>query len=132
MRRAFGYIFLGGLLTVGFLIANLTLWGGEYIDSICVEGRLSAEQGALLAGTEWSKCPGYRQRQTGLGPTEACVVEERDRVVAHECSDFMRSISGRDNKAWKAFKTPIQRFLFGENGPYSDEGPTILSDEEKV
>ena len=120
----------GGVLTVGFLIGNLVLWGGEYIDSICVEGRLSDAQGELLVGTEWSKCPGYRQRQTGLGPTEACVVDERDRVVAHECSDFMRSISLRNNKTWKAIKKPIQRFLFGENGPSNEHGPSVLPKTE--
>jgi hypothetical protein len=62
-----------------FVWLNIVLWGGRYFDSVCIEGRLSAEQAATLSGAEWNKCLGN------------CTAEKNDRVLKHYCSSFSRN-----------------------------------------
>ncbi len=65
--------------------------GGSWIDSICVEGKLSQVQVEALNSLEWEKCPGYRKRANG-----GCTAEINDRVVIRECSQFSRAFFLRD------------------------------------
>jgi hypothetical protein len=69
-------------VTLFILWAGVMMSGG-YFDSICVEGRLSAEQAEVLNQMDWEKCPSYRQ---GSG----CLAEAGDRVIIRECSELSR------------------------------------------
>lgn len=75
--------FLHAALTLLLLWATIMFTGG-WFDSLCVEGRLSAEQAEALNQMDWEKCPGYRQ--------DVCLAEAGDRVVVRECSELSRKV----------------------------------------
>ena len=108
MRRRLKWMLIGQLVLLLFVYANLALWAGEYIDSICVEGRFSAKQAQIHNTQEWGKCPSYRMRANGK-----CEAEERDRVVKHYCSDPMRALTWRNNPTWKRIRHTFQELIFG-------------------
>ena len=95
LAKIVGWMALGQLALILVLWINTTLWLGSYVDSICVEGKLSAEQASLINGLEWGKCPKYRQRQNKRGSIDSCQVEVRDRVITRECSEAMKSLWAR-------------------------------------
>ena len=81
--------------------AFITFGGGKWIDSICVEGRLSQAQVEAINSLKWEKCPGYRRRAivthvAGQDPTGKCKAEVNDRVVIRECSQLSRAFFLRD------------------------------------
>lgn len=98
MRKALKWMLVGQLVLLLFVYANLAIWAGAYFDSICVEGRFSSQQAQLHNSQEWGKCPGYRNGK--------CEAEERDRVVKHYCSDWLRAHSGRDT--WKRIQNTLE------------------------
>jgi len=79
MRRILKWIIIGQLGLLLFVWLNVVLWGGRYFDSVCIEGRLSAEQATAISSAEWSKCSGD------------CQAEKNDRVLKHYCSSFSRN-----------------------------------------
>lgn len=85
------WMLIGQLVLVLFIYVNISLWAGSYIDSICVEGRLSDAQAVSINAEKWDKCPNYRMRENGK-----CEAEIRDRVVKHYCSAWLRKHTGRD------------------------------------
>jgi hypothetical protein len=105
MRRNLKWAGIGAFGLLLFVWFNITLWGGAYFDSICIEGRLSATQAEALNGAEWGKCPSYRV---------ACAAEENDRVIKHYCSAFTRSLWLRDNDTWKRIRRATKGLMFGE------------------
>lgn len=76
-----------------FVLFTALLFGGlvvsgPYIDSICVEGRLSTEQAEAINHFAWKKCPKYRDG--------VCRAKKKDRILLRECSEFSRKILFRD------------------------------------
>lgn len=122
LRAKLLWMLLGQALLLLFVWANLTLWAGEFIDTICTEGRLSSHQAECINSREWDKCPKYRHAQADLarnkvcghGPSGACQVEAGDRVIVRECSEFLRKFSLRDNETWEPIRDRLQIFLFGK------------------
>jgi hypothetical protein len=86
MRRRLKWIIVGQFGLVLFVWLNIVLWGGRYFDSVCIEGRLSAEQAETVNLTEWGKCPKAQREATG------CEAEKNDRVLKHFCSSFSRNL----------------------------------------
>ena len=97
------------VLFILIIWAVLALGGGEYIDQRCIEGRFSEQQAAIHNLQVWGKCPTYRTRG-GL----TCQARERDRVLKHQCSEFGRDFTLRNNKTLKRLRHNVQEFLFGE------------------
>ncbi len=62
--------------------AFVALYGGHKSDELCVEGRLSAAQARVINSMEWEHCPNYRNGE--------CRAEKNDRVMAGQCSEFMK------------------------------------------
>ena len=87
---------VGQVVLISFVYINVALWAGQYIDSKCVEGRLSQAQAEAVSVLEWKKCPRYRIRQNGK-----CEAKKNYRVVVDDCSKKMRSWTGRDSDSWK-------------------------------
>jgi hypothetical protein len=79
MRRKLKWILIGQAGLLLFVWLNIVLWGGRYFDSVCIEGRLSADQANIITVSKWNKCTGD------------CVAEENDRVLKHYCSSFSRN-----------------------------------------
>ena len=73
----------------------ITLGVGSEFDRICIEGRLSSEQAVMLNASDWGRCPNYRDNM--------CEAEERDRVLAGECSEFFKFL-WRPSEWWPAIK----------------------------
>jgi hypothetical protein len=65
--------------------AILAFGGGKAFDSVCIEGRLSAEQARVLSSMEWGHCPSYRNG--------SCVAEENDRVFVGQCSEASKFLT---------------------------------------
>jgi hypothetical protein len=87
---------LGIIVFLLLIWVNLTVWGGEYIDSQCVKGRLKTHHARAL-NEHWTKAP----------------VEKGDRIVARECSEFLRAGHLRDWDWWIPYRTWIQVHIFG-------------------
>ena len=79
MRRKLKWMFFGQLGLLLFVWLNIVLWGGRYFDSVCIQGRLGAEQAALINSAKWAKCSGD------------CEADQNDRVLKHYCSTFSRN-----------------------------------------
>ena len=58
----------------------ITFGGGKAIDNVCVKGKLKERHAEAVMDAGWRKAP----------------VEARDRIVNHECSEFLRAITFRD------------------------------------
>ncbi len=84
------------IILLALVWAFIVFGGGSWIDSICVEGRLSQAQVEALNSLEWEKCPNYRQRAGG-----ECRAEVDDRVVIRECSSLSRTFFLRDSERVK-------------------------------
>ena len=69
------------LLVVWVLMAT---FGAALFDQICVKGRLAEAQVWQINTTAWEKCPKYVEGK--------CQAEAGDRVVARECSEFLRRV----------------------------------------
>ena len=80
MRRNLKWIIIGQLGLLLFVWLTIVLWGGRYFDSVCIEGRLGAEQAETINRGEWDNCLGN------------CEAEENDRVLKHYCSSFSRNL----------------------------------------
>jgi hypothetical protein len=67
----------------------------DAVESLCIKGRLSAEQATAVNAREWNRTPGYCAGQTyddkSGDPQEGqsdCQAREFDRVLAADCSNF--------------------------------------------
>jgi len=60
--------------------AAIVFGGGKAIDNYCVKGKLKDRHATAVMDVGWRKVP----------------VEARDRIVNHECSEFLRAITFRD------------------------------------
>lgn len=92
------YMFIGVFIFLTIFWINLALWGGDYFDSYCIKGKLKENHITAINSVGWSKRD----------------IEENDRVIAHECSEFLRYLHFRDVEWWKSYKDSIQKFLFGK------------------
>jgi len=73
------------VITVGLIwlsIFALSSW----IDSLCIEGRLSHEQSMAINSQPWDKCPDYNEGH--------CEADEEDRVFRRECSEVSKIFFG--------------------------------------
>lgn len=102
MVNALKWIVVGQVILVMFVYLNVALWAGQYVDAVCVEGRLSRTQAEAVTALEWKKCPKYRVRQSG-----GCRAEKGDRVIVRECSRFMRRFTGRNSDKWKTVRRTV-------------------------
>ena len=92
------------IIFIGLLFVLLMV-SGPYLDSICVEGRISRKQAAAINANGWNKCPKYRNGN--------CQAEKKDRILIWECSELSRKILLRDHvneaiKWWKAQRVTFQ------------------------
>jgi len=83
MRRRLKWIIIRQFGLLLFIWLNIVLWGGRYFDSVCIEGRLSAEQAETINNEQWGKCPSLYGN---------CEAEENDRVLRYACSEFSRNL----------------------------------------
>ena len=73
------------LLFVALIVFNLVFFGGRHFDRVCIEGRISHAQAEAINERHWEQCPGG-----------TCYAEINDRIIARECSEFMRKYALRD------------------------------------
>lgn len=91
------YMFLGVIFFLFFVWINIIIWGGEYFDKRCVRGKLNANHIEVINQIGWKKSP----------------IETKDRIVAKECSEFLRKTHFRDINWWKPYRTWIQVHILG-------------------
>ena len=102
MLNVFKWMIVGQVALIVFVYLNVSLWAGQYVDSKCVEGRLSQAQAEAVSALEWKKCPRYRIRQNGK-----CEAKKGYRVLVSDCSKKMRSWTGRNSDAWKQVRRAV-------------------------
>jgi hypothetical protein len=73
------------LLFVALIVFNLVFFGGRHFDRVCIEGRISEAQAEAINELPWKKCAGG-----------TCEADLNDRVIARECSEFLRKWALRD------------------------------------
>jgi hypothetical protein len=87
--------------TCSFAISQLNLIDG--FESMCVKGRISAEQAEAINVATWGRAPGYCNGQDGtndrgeafFGQTD-CRASEHDRVLNASCSNIIAYIAKGD------------------------------------
>ena len=74
------------------LVAAALLSGcvGHMVDEKCIRGRLSEEQANAINSAHWGKLPSYNKNHEGT--CKHCA-KEGDRVLASECSDFLKEVT---------------------------------------
>ena len=77
----------------------------DAFDRLCIKGRLSQQQADVVNALPWNNVPGYCSEET-LGeeigkPREdqrtgrvPCRVEAEDRILASQCSEFLKRLGG--------------------------------------
>lgn len=85
------------LIFLVLIWAIITFGAGQEFDKICIEGRLSAEQAAVINDVDWGYCPVNR-----LGML--CKAAENDRVFIGQCSEFFKFL-WRPSKWVRSFQS---------------------------
>ena len=67
--------------------------GPSFIDRECIKGRISSEQAQKINEGPWEHLPTYNRDADGK--CKDCA-EERDRVFAAKCSEFIKEITLQD------------------------------------
>lgn len=63
---------------------------GHMVDKKCIRGRLSEEQANAINAEHWGKLPSYNKNHEGT--CKHCA-KAGDRVLASECSDFLKEVT---------------------------------------
>jgi len=73
--------------------ASIGCGGPSFIDRECIKGRISTEQAEKINEGPWEHLPTYNRDADGK--CKDCA-EERDRVFAAKCSEFIKEVTLQD------------------------------------
>ena len=84
----------GRLLSSAVLLAIFAGCSGpSFIDKECIKGRISNEQAESINRGPWEHLPSYNRNPEGQC---ANCAEEKDRILAAKCSNFIKEVSLQD------------------------------------